>query len=180
MDLSNIRKFVTPIYHVTTDMCYLPQWLEKNKVILYPDFQRGHVWNDIQQTRFIEYILMNGQSGRNLYFNHPGWMGSWKGDMVCVDGLQRITAAMKFAQNKLPVFGGYFLEDIQVSDVKFESPEELQRFIFHRIIFNIHVHNLKTEAEVIQWYLDFNSGGTPHTEEELDRVRKLLEVKTTN
>lgn len=178
MDLSTIRKFVTPIYCVNSDLCYLPTWLEKNNVILNPDFQRGHVWNDIQQIRYVEYLLRNGQSGRDIYFNHPGWMGNWKGDMVCVDGLQRITAALKFAQNKLAVFGGYFLNDLKVSELKLESPTDIKRAILHKFRFNIHVHDLQTEAEVIQWYLDFNSGGTPHTQEELDRVRKLLEEKS--
>jgi uncharacterized protein YfkK (UPF0435 family) len=180
MDLSKIRKFVTPLYGVHSDMCYFPQWLEENNVILNPDFQRGHVWNDIQQTKYIEHILMDGKSGRDLYFNHPGWMGNWKGDMVCVDGLQRITAALKFSQNKLAVFGGYFLEDLKLSEVKYESLEDIKRCILHKIRFTINVHDLKTEAEVIQWYLDFNSGGTPHTQEELDRVRKLLDEKSNS
>jgi hypothetical protein len=36
------------------------------------------------------------------------------------------------------------------------------------------VNDLKTEAEVLRWYLEINAGGTPHTEEELDKVRKML------
>jgi hypothetical protein len=27
---------------------------------------------------------------------------------------------------------------------------------------------------VLQWYLELNSGGTPHTKEELDKVKKML------
>jgi hypothetical protein len=38
----------------------------------------------------------------------------------------------------------------------------------------IHVNNLKTEKEVLQWYIDMNAGGTPHTTEEIDRVKKLI------
>ena len=37
-----------------------------------------------------------------------------------------------------------------------------------------HINNLQTRAEVLQWYLDFNSGGTMHTQDELNKVRKLL------
>lgn len=40
--------------------------------------------------------------------------------------------------------------------------------------FKINVNNLLTRREVLQWYVEFNSGGTPHTTEELDRVRALL------
>lgn len=38
----------------------------------------------------------------------------------------------------------------------------------------VHVNNLKTEKEVLQWYIDMNAGGTPHTTEEIDRVKKLI------
>ena len=32
----------------------------------------------------------------------------------------------------------------------------------------------ETEREVLQWYVDMNAGGTPHTTEEIDRVKKLI------
>lgn len=38
----------------------------------------------------------------------------------------------------------------------------------------IDVNNLKTRAEVLQWYLDFNGCGVCHTKEELDKVRDLI------
>lgn len=37
------------------------------------------------------------------------------------------------------------------------------------------VFELQTRAEVLQYYLDMNAGGTPHTEAEIKRVRRLLE-----
>lgn len=39
------------------------------------------------------------------------------------------------------------------------------------------MNDLDTQAEVLQWYLDINSGGVVHTEAELDKVRWLLEVE---
>ena len=39
----------------------------------------------------------------------------------------------------------------------------------------IHVNNLKTKREVLQWYIDMNAGGTPHTTEEIERVKKLID-----
>ena len=38
----------------------------------------------------------------------------------------------------------------------------------------LNVNDLKTEREVLQWYVDMNAGGTPHTTEEIDRVKKLI------
>lgn len=37
------------------------------------------------------------------------------------------------------------------------------------------VNDLKTEKEVLQWYVDMNSGGTPHTNEEIERVKKMIQ-----
>ena len=37
--------------------------------------------------------------------------------------------------------------------------------------------SVKTREEVLSWYLDLNSGGTVHTEEELTKVRGLIETK---
>ena len=39
----------------------------------------------------------------------------------------------------------------------------------------IHINDLQSEKDVLQWYLEMNSGGTPHTQEELDRVKLLLQ-----
>ena len=38
-------------------------------------------------------------------------------------------------------------------------------------------NNLKTRKEVLQWYIEMNNGGTPHTKEEINRVKILLETE---
>lgn len=39
----------------------------------------------------------------------------------------------------------------------------------------LNVNNLKSEKEVLQWYVDMNVGGTPHTNEEIERVKQMIE-----
>ena len=39
----------------------------------------------------------------------------------------------------------------------------------------LNVNDLKTEKEVLQWYIDMNAGGTPHSSEEIQRVREMIE-----
>lgn len=151
-------------YQVNINLKYLLSTLkgyEEDGLQYDPDFQRGHVWTEQQQIAFIEFLLRGGNTGRIIYFNHPGWMGNWKGDFVVVDGLQRLTACKKFLNNEIPAFGHYYneYEDRIPSDAD--------------LIFN--VNNLKTRKEVLQWYIEFNSGGTIHTEEEINKVKKLLE-----
>lgn len=53
-------------------------------------------------------MLRNPDSGKDIYLNHPNWMGSFKGNMVLVDGLQRITAA--FINYRLPPMGTCIME----------------------------------------------------------------------
>lgn len=38
----------------------------------------------------------------------------------------------------------------------------------------LNINDLQTKADVLQWYIDFNSGGVVHTDEEIERVKKLL------
>ena len=39
----------------------------------------------------------------------------------------------------------------------------------------VNINDLKSEKEVLQWYVDMNAGGTPHTNEEINRVKKMIE-----
>ncbi len=39
----------------------------------------------------------------------------------------------------------------------------------------LNVNDLKTEKEVLQWYVDMNAGGTPHTDKEIERVKRMIE-----
>lgn len=147
------------------------EWVDKevkeSGLVLNPEFQRGHVWTEEQQIKWVEYFLRGGKSGTVIYLNNPFWRGCAKPksnaytDYVCVDGLQRLTAARRFVNNEIRVFGSYFREY-----------EDKMRVGGNTL--KINVNDLKTEKEVLQWYIDINAGGTPHTKEEIDKVRLLL------
>jgi hypothetical protein len=40
----------------------------------------------------------------------------------------------------------------------------------------INVNSLLTKADVLRWYIQFNAGGTPHTAEEIEKVKALLQT----
>jgi len=167
MKFKDIPKFTkTPIHKADVSIFdvkfHIEKYLNQYGLQLNPDFQRGHVWTEKQQIAYIEFILKEGNSGRDIYFNHPGWLKDWKGEFVCVDGLQRLTAILKFTDNKLKVFGHYLQE--------FEGPID-----WAGNCVRFYINDLKTKKEVLQWYLEMNYQGTPHTNEELERVKKLLE-----
>lgn len=142
----------------------LTDWVPNMGLQLNPDFQRAHVWTEEQQIAYIEYFLRGGKSGRELYFNHPGWMGSFRGDFVLVDGKQRIEAFRRFFNNEIKVFGHYH-----------EEFGDKIRTVSHTFI--VHINDLKTREEVLTWYIEMNSGGTVHTKDEIEKVRALLRVE---
>lgn len=144
----------------------LKSYIERSKIEfglnLEPDFQRGHIWTEAQQIAFVEFQLRGGRTGKDLYFNDSDYSsnhGSYH-EYVCVDGLQRLTALLAFVDGKIPAFGLYYSE--------FEDKP-------YNVDIYWHTNDLKTKKEVLTWYIEMNSGGTPHTESELDRIRAMLE-----
>jgi len=149
------------------DICWdhllasLDRYINEWKLEIDPDFQRAHVWDDEKRRRYVEFILRGGMTGLDIYTNCPGWHRGSVGNFVLVDGKQRLEAVTRFLRNELPVFDGTYYR---------EYTDHLRL----RAKFRWHVNDLETRAEVLQWYLDLNSGGVVHTSEELERVRALL------
>jgi len=165
-------------YEVSVAWQYLKEWINRNaddfnsgvfkgKFEMDPDFQRGHVWSESQQIRYIEFVLQGGHSSKVIYWNHPGWMKSWNGDMVLVDGKQRLSAVLRFLDDEIPAFGS----------LRSEYSDSMR--IVHAE-FRMNVNDLKTRAEVLQWYLDLNAGGVVHTSAELNKVRMFLDIEKQN
>lgn len=165
-----IKKLIPPGgYTVDYPLPAIPGFIHEEEealgLQLNPDFQRGHVWTKEQQIAYIEFLLRDGRSGRDIYLNCPSWrsevpQGAYN-DFVCVDGLQRLTAVIRFIQNEIPAFSTLFKD--------FEGPKSLLDNTLH-----INVNSLPTKADVLEWYLEMNSGGTPHTKSEITRVSAML------
>lgn len=154
-------------YPITSLVKYIEEEVETMGLQLNPDFQRGHIWTEEQQIAWVEYHLRGGKSGNTIYLNNPFQHSVRKprtgeySDYVCVDGLQRLTAAQRFIHNEIKVFGSYYKEF-----------EDRIRVLPQMMILN--VNDLKTKKEVLQWYIDMNAGGTPHTLEEIQKVRDMI------
>lgn len=145
----------------------LAEWKRDQTIDIMPDYQRGHKWNTPQQRRYVEYCLKGGRTARTLLWNCSSWMGSFDTPLELVDGVQRLQAVQLFMGNELDVFTGKNGVGSFYSD--FEEPLH-----FSQATFTFHINNLKTRKEVLQWYIDLNSGGTVHEDSEIERVRQLL------
>ena len=142
---------------------HLTRWNEGNLLDLSPDYQRCHVWTEKQQRAYIEYVLRGGHASRDIWFNCSSWMKGFDTPIELVDGKQRLEAMRKFLRSELSVFGGAYKKDFT----------DKMRMI--RCDFLFHMNDLKTRAEVIQWYIDMNTGGVVHSLAEINKARKLLE-----
>lgn len=164
----NIKTFPRCPYRCDVSWTHLERHIAREvkdvHLDLNPDFQRAHVWNTTQQTAYIEYILQGGTSGRELYFNCVGWMRDWRGPYVIVDGKQRMEAVRAFMRGDIPAFGSY------INDYEDEPDMLIARFSWN-------VASLDSRADVLRWYINFNRGGTVHTEDEIERVKHLLKLE---
>ena len=162
---AEIKAFTEAHYGIDVPLDYLldhiAKWVKEYCLQLDPDFQRAHVWTEEQQVKFIEYFLRGGVSGKDFYLNCPGWMHNFKKEMVLVDGKQRLNAITRFLHNEIPAFGS-----------KLQDYTDGFRLSRHTV--KLYVANLETRAEVLQWYIDLNSG-VAHTPEEIAKVRRMLE-----
>lgn len=137
---------------------------------LCPDFQRGHVWTPKQQAFFVENCLRGivPTSGLLMQFNSPSWQDSMSADtdlppgLQCVDGLQRYTAITEFVKGNVKPFG---LSADQLKGTQFAP---------NQFYVKVAVHAFTQRSELLNHYLSINSGGTPHSAEEIARVRALL------
>lgn len=148
----------------------LASFKKTNDLNLDPDFQRNHVWTKAQQVKYVEYILKGGHMSQDIVFNCPGWMGGVAGQMVLLDGKQRLEAVRLFMSNALPVFGNAYWND-------FTSNGKPMPNLPHRARFTFHINDLETRAEILQLYLDMNAGGVVHSDDELNKVRTLLAIE---
>lgn len=153
----------------------IQRYEKEYKLDLNPDFQRGHVWTKDQQIKFVEYLLRGGQSNHTIMLNYPKWNGmgldaEQEGEaidqrMVIVDGKQRLTAVRAFLQGKIKAFG-------RTIDQFVQKP----RIIARHIMLKFQINDLSSKKDILKWYLQINEGATPHTEEELQKVRKMLKT----
>lgn len=176
-----IRPLRTASYEVDHDWSYIQKALDSldrdyGMLDLNPDFQRGHIWTADQQRHYIENCLRGvvSSSGFVVQFNCPNWDDdNYDGDLPrgvqCIDGLQRITAVLKFLAGEVRPFG-LCSDDFARSRFMIKTSYR----------FRVAIHNFTRRADLLQHYLDLNAGGTPHSSEELERVRQMRNSAQSN
>lgn len=164
-------KWKTDVFWSRLEDSFTELGVDHGGLELIPDFQRGHVWSKFQQSHFVENCLRGivPSSGLLIQFNSPFW-GDHRGEtdlpagLQCVDGLQRYSAVTGFVRGEVKAFG---LSAADFAGTQFDPK---------RLRMTIAVHDFTSRAELLAFYLALNSGGSQHSEEEIERVRGLLDT----
>lgn len=170
MKISDIEQIPRSYYNINVSWGFLDEWIEHNnkpgfiKTDMSPSYQRGYKWTEEQKIAYIEFIMRGGESGRDIYWNCPTWMNFKKKDNVIelVDRKQRLNAVRQFLNNEVKAYGHYYeqFEDCKIIKRKYD-------FIFH-------IGNIKNRADILKWYIGMNTGGSVHSEKDLEPAYEEL------
>lgn len=144
--------------------------------VLNPDYQRGPVWSEEQQTKFIGHVLTGGQvpliylqrydgpenappEHKDNYFDCPAEV---------IDGQQRLRAILRFLRHEIP--GRCWVQG-QWRDVWYRDFNEIEQGD-HRLDSQVVFVDLPRQ-KLLEFYLKLNSG-IAHTEADLERVRQMI------
>lgn len=147
---------------------WLKSYNERYGINIDPYFQRPLVWTEERKSKFMEFLLRGGRSlpllwNSPVYGGHDSKNSNLGDEIILVDGKQRLNCIVQFLENKLPVFNGNLRQDI----------DGIERHL-RRTSIVFQINRLQTTKQVLTWYMEINEGHVAHTEEELDRVRKLI------
>ena len=151
----------------TLSMSSLVRRLTDEDPLIVPDYQRAAVWTDDQCAKFIGFLAEGGEAP-SVYVQR--WPLSQNKPDEILDGLQRITAVRRFLANEVPME----LTDgtrVYLRDLDAESQRLLQRNAGPTIRLQYVLY--ETRADVLDMYIRLNRGGTPHTDDEISRVKAL-------
>ena len=135
---------------------------------LNPPYQRGHVWSESQQIKYMNWFLRKGPVGK-LYFNNKKFRTRGKNDKEyiteMVDGKQRFTAMLRFVRNEIRVLHDFFPGGVIYNDIKDQ--------ISFTMVFRIAINTIQSNQEIRDWFVDLNSGGTYVSEEHIEKVKNM-------
>lgn len=139
----------------------------ERELIEMPDFQRKYVWKPLQQSLFIESILLNFPLPP-LYINK-----NLKGKYIVVDGRQRITTLRRFLKNEFrleglktfPDLNGKNFEDLKNIDSNYQSKIEDKKLL---------VYLIQPSVPLEMVYDIFNRINTGGTQLERQEIRNCI------
>ena len=191
MDLNKIIKPVKqyPTQHVNIDIRHLKDWINQFTgtpdnhsdtdilLELNPEFQRGHVWNLDKQIAFVENLLRGIDLNKIIRFNdltmhpHDDVDDFLQNKILCIDGLQRLTAIIDFIDGKYKIFNN----QLNYQDILNHPDKPSMRRIFNHALIQFDFLQITSYKELLEYYIDLNTGGVNHTQADIQIAKDLLE-----
>lgn len=154
-------------YRVNIGLGGLLKAIDQYKIDLDPDYQRGHVWTEEQERKFVGALLENHNAIPPFWFN---WLDIdfFRSHSEVVDGKQRIKACVRWLKEEIEAECPC---GISVPYDKLNEVDHRNLAMYAMMDWNfVHLNR----EDVMKFYLRLNCGGTVHTPAELEHVRKLL------
>lgn len=133
---------------------------------LNPDYQRGPVWSEHQQRRYLGHCLTGGESPPIYVYRDRNSFGV---PQEVVDGQQRLRAIYAFIGGQIPAEIYHKGAWVELWWKDFDEVDRRSRFLDAKVTFGDW-----SREDRLRFYLRLNSGGVTHPAEELDRVRAML------
>jgi hypothetical protein len=133
---------------------------------LSADYQRPAVWTAEQMSSFVGFA-MTGGTVPTVYCRRIESVENRKTEVV--DGKQRIRAICAFIKGHIPAS---FIHRGKCHEVWWMALDEIDRRC--RTLDLSVSYNNWSRVQAMDFYVRLNGAGTPHTPEELERVRNLL------
>jgi uncharacterized protein with ParB-like and HNH nuclease domain len=142
---------------------------EREEIIINPEFQRLFRWDNYQQTRFIESLLL-GIPIPPIFVAEKPDSGKWE----LVDGLQRVSSVLSFL-GKLKTSREKNFWELEEGDIIKEI--EGYKYIDLPLKYQLAIKRAVCRVEILRWnssvdmryelFSRLNTGGTPLTEQEI-------------
>ena len=147
---------------------YLQKEVEDKPFVLRPEYQRGVVWSDHEQSLFVGFILEGGET-QNMIWNNRGLPDGY----AVVDGQQRTISCLRFMKNEIPALAHDSNQEL-VSFYLDDLDEQSQTMLSTK--FTLQVGRMEIpKAQEPEIYLKVNKRGKEHTDKELQKAQDVLE-----
>lgn len=132
--------------------------IEKGSFVMDPDFQRDFIWKEDKQSKLIESVLMRIPLPVFYLAENP------KGQMVVVDGLQRLSTFQRFVNNE---FSLKLPDQSELNNKKFQalSPKLQNRIEDCNLI--LYVIDAKVPAQALLDIFERVNSGLPLTRQQM-------------
>lgn len=146
-------------------------------------YQRGSVWTEAQRVALVKSLMMGLPIG-SVVLNHRGFQSEKLYSVV--DGKQRIQAIRAFSKDEFGVPAEWFspeavtesfVDEDGVEKVRFSGLGKIHQHKFENTSFPALEASVKTVAEEAEIFVLLNSGGTPQTEETLNKAAGIAKSK---